>query len=291
VTQTIEVYADAADAAAGVKNQSITFPTVDFTTRVGMPDFRLPATASSGLPVTFTSSTTAVCTITTGGVVHLVAPGTCAIVADQAGNASYAAADSVTRSFTVTGGVPSAPRILSSSVGTGAATLSFAAPDDTGGSPILAYRIYAYPTTSGPNVSTSACTASPCTITGLIDDSTYTIAIAAINAVGTGPYSELTPELTPKACTLCVGAPGGTPGAPGGPTGDRVDDTTIVLNWSQPSSLGDDTFVSYDIYYRESGSSWPVTPQQSITNIATVTTTVTGLTPGVVYDFLVVVVT
>jgi hypothetical protein len=176
-------------------------------------------------------------------------------------------------------------------VGTGAATLSFAAPDDTGGSPILAYRIYAYPTTSGPNVSTSACTASPCTITGLVDDSTYTIAIAAINAVGTGPYSERTPELTPKACTICVGAPGGTPGAPGGPTGDRVDDTTIVLNWSQPSSLGDDSFVSYDIYYRASGSSWPVSPQQSITNIATVTTTVTGLTPGVVYDFLVVVVT
>ena len=290
VTQTILVYADAADAAAGLKNQSVTF-VAPSAQRIGKPDFRLTATATSGLAVTFTAPTPAACTITSGGIVHLVAPGPCTVVADQAGNSAYAPADSVTRTFTVTAGVPSAPRILSSSVGTGAATLNFAAPDDTGGSPIIAYSIFATPTSGGATVSTTDCTASPCTITGLVDDSTYTIAIAAINAAGTGPYSVSTPELTPKSCSVCVGAPGGTPGGPGGPTGDRLDDTTIVLSWSQPGDLGDDTFVSYDIYYRPAGSAWPNSPQESITNINTTSTTITGLTAGVVYDFLIVVVT
>ena len=289
-TQAIRVYATASDAAAGLKNQSITFADQS-SRRIGTPDFRLTATASSGLAVSYASSTPAACTVAAGGIVHLVAPGPCTITASQAGDTSFAAADSVTRSFSVTAAVPSAPRILSSSAGTGAATLNFAAPDDTGGSPILAYSIFATPTSGSSTVSSSNCTASPCTITGLVDDSTYTIAIAAINAAGIGAYSVSTPQLTPKSCSVCVGAPAGTPGGPGGPSGDRIDDTTVVLSWSQPGNLGDDTFVSYDIYYRVTGAAWPSPQQQTITNINTTSTTITGLTPGVVYDFLVVVVT
>jgi len=289
-TQTIRVYANASDAAAGPKNQSITFGAPSYE-RIGTPDFRLTATASSGLAVTYASSTSAACTVTAGGIVHLVAPGPCTITARQAGDASYAAADSVTKSFPVTAAVPSAPRILSSSAGAGAATLSFAAPDDTGGSPILAYSIFATPTSGSSTVSSSACTASPCTITGLTDDSTYTIAIAAISAAGVGPYSLSTPQLTPKSCSVCVGAPGGTLGGPGGPAGDRLDDTTVALSWSQPGDLGDDTFISYDIYYRVAGAVWPSSPNQIITNVNTTSTTVVGLTQGMVYDFLIVVVT
>jgi hypothetical protein len=60
----------------------------------------LTATASSGLPVSYSSSTTSVCTVS-GSTVSLLAAGTCTVVAAQAGNASYAAAASVTQSFTV----------------------------------------------------------------------------------------------------------------------------------------------------------------------------------------------
>lgn len=62
------------------------------------------ATASSGLPVTFTSTTTAVCTVggVNGSTIALVAAGTCTIRADQAGNATYKPATPVSRSFTVT---------------------------------------------------------------------------------------------------------------------------------------------------------------------------------------------
>ncbi|MEI9812104.1 MAG: hypothetical protein WDO18_05255 [Acidobacteriota bacterium] len=61
----------------------------------------ITATASSGLAVTFTSSTPAVCTVT-NATVSFLATGTCTIVAQQAGNGTYAPATPVTRSFIVT---------------------------------------------------------------------------------------------------------------------------------------------------------------------------------------------
>ena len=64
----------------------------------------LTATATSLLPVTFTSSTGGVCTITLGGVLTPVAPGTCTITAAQAGNGTYSAATPVTQSYQITAG-------------------------------------------------------------------------------------------------------------------------------------------------------------------------------------------
>jgi hypothetical protein len=60
----------------------------------------LSATASSGLTVAFTSATTGVCTVS-GTTVTLLAPGTCTINANQAGNGTYAAAAQVQRSFAI----------------------------------------------------------------------------------------------------------------------------------------------------------------------------------------------
>ncbi|MFN7472892.1 MAG: hypothetical protein ACK5S9_14730, partial [Roseiflexaceae bacterium] len=68
-------------------------------------DFSLSASASSTLAVTYTSSTTSICTVTSGGLVSVVAPGTCTISANQAGGLSggitYAVAPAVSQSFTV----------------------------------------------------------------------------------------------------------------------------------------------------------------------------------------------
>jgi len=61
----------------------------------------LTATASSGLPVTFTSLTPAICTITNGGSLTTVAPGTCTIQADQAGNAAFRIAPAAFQSFNI----------------------------------------------------------------------------------------------------------------------------------------------------------------------------------------------
>ena len=60
--------------------------------------------ALSGNPVTFTAGPGAVCTSggTNGSTITIQGAGTCSVNADQAGNASYAAASTVTRTFNVT---------------------------------------------------------------------------------------------------------------------------------------------------------------------------------------------
>jgi hypothetical protein len=78
-------------------SQTIAFASIPDHT-FGDPDFALAATASSGLPVSYTASGS--CTVS-GSTVHLTGAGTCSITASQAGNADFGAAPSVTRSFTV----------------------------------------------------------------------------------------------------------------------------------------------------------------------------------------------
>jgi hypothetical protein len=80
--------------------QTVTFaviPTQSLSVDAG--SLTLHATASSGLAVTFTSSTPAVCTVS-GNTATLLTTGTCSILATQAGNGVYAAA-AQPRSFTI----------------------------------------------------------------------------------------------------------------------------------------------------------------------------------------------
>jgi ribosomal protein S11 len=60
----------------------------------------LPATATSGLPISFTSVTPTICTAS-GQTATLLTPGTCVVHATQAGNSDYAAAPTVAENFTV----------------------------------------------------------------------------------------------------------------------------------------------------------------------------------------------
>ena len=80
--------------------QTITFPDLSGLTVGGTQS--AAATSDSGLPVTYSSLTTDVCTVDPdSGLVSAVSAGTCTIAADQAGNDSYAAAEQATGSFTV----------------------------------------------------------------------------------------------------------------------------------------------------------------------------------------------
>jgi hypothetical protein len=81
-------------------SQTITFAALS-NEPYGTAPFTLSATASSGLAVSFASTTSSVCTVS-GSTVTLVEAGTCGIKATQAGNADYDAAASVSRSFSVT---------------------------------------------------------------------------------------------------------------------------------------------------------------------------------------------
>ncbi len=80
--------------------QSITFgpfPNVPLTT----PDFSVSASASSGLPVTFSTASTT-CSVTPSGTVHLISSGSCTIAADQSGGGNYLPAAEVSQSLNIT---------------------------------------------------------------------------------------------------------------------------------------------------------------------------------------------
>ena len=89
-------------AAVGATAQTITFAPLSNVVYEISP-YTISATASSGLPVSFASATPAICTVA-GSTVTILGGGTCSIVASQAGNATYAAAPTVLRSFTVNPG-------------------------------------------------------------------------------------------------------------------------------------------------------------------------------------------
>jgi alpha-tubulin suppressor-like RCC1 family protein len=99
------------DAAADVTRSftvtpgvnTITFPALANAAFASAPPV-LAATSSSNLPVTYASTTASVCTATGTGAITFVKTGTCTITASQAGNANFAAATTVTRSFSVTPG-------------------------------------------------------------------------------------------------------------------------------------------------------------------------------------------
>ena len=100
-------YAAAPDVSRTFKiksKQTITFPTPS-DKLYNAADFALSAIASSTLPITYTSSTPTVCTVTTSGTVDLVSPGLCSISANQSGGTvgrfTYAAAPAVVKSFNV----------------------------------------------------------------------------------------------------------------------------------------------------------------------------------------------
>lgn len=168
----------------------------------------LTATSDSGLTPTFTSSTTAVCTITSGGALTFVTAGSCTINADQAGNASYLPATQVSRTFAVNAVLPGAPVIGSAAAGNSQATISFTAPASNGGTAISSYTV-----TSNPGNFTASGASAPLTVTGLTNGTTYTFTVTATNSAGTsaasGASNSVTPQQSNRAPTI-GGAPATT---------------------------------------------------------------------------------
>ncbi|HRR16715.1 MAG TPA: gliding motility-associated C-terminal domain-containing protein, partial [Bacteroidales bacterium] len=80
-------------------NQTIIFAPLPEKT-YGDADFNITATASSGLPVSFSSSNTSVATVT-GNLVHIAGAGTTTISASQPGNENYNPAQDVEQILTI----------------------------------------------------------------------------------------------------------------------------------------------------------------------------------------------
>ena len=137
--------------------QTITFGPLPGVT-VGAP-VTLSASASSGLPVSFSSGTNTVCTVS-GSAVTTAAAGLCTITASQGGSTDYAAASPVTQSFQV-------------NPGPAAQTITFGQPPDAKvGAPVT----LSASASSGLPVSFSSDTTPVCTVKG-----------SAVTTVAAGP--------------------------------------------------------------------------------------------------------
>ncbi|MFI7541007.1 hypothetical protein [Actinoplanes sp. NPDC049599] len=167
--------------------QTITFASLG-NAPLGQGTVTATVTASSGLAVVLTSSTPTVCTVS-GRTITLVAGGTCTIAADQSGNAQYAAATTVSRSFTVTL-PPEAPRQVSATAGVSSIAVSWAAPSDPSG-------ITGYTAVASPGPATCTTTGATDCVMGGTAGVTYTITVVATSEGGdsspAGPSGPVTP--------------------------------------------------------------------------------------------------
>jgi len=153
----------------------------------------LTASSTSGLPVSFTSVTNGVCTITSGGTLTFVSPGACTINADQAGNGIYGAATRQQQRFTVKAVAPGAATSVSAIAVDKQVKVSFTAPTFTGGPTITGYTV-----TSFPDGITARGSSSPIAVTGLTPGRVYTFTVTATNSAGTGVPSAPSASVTAK---------------------------------------------------------------------------------------------
>ncbi|MGI2119697.1 Ig-like domain-containing protein [Shewanella oncorhynchi] len=189
----------ASNEATPKGNQTITFPNPgaqNFGTTPTLTATADSATGTDNLTVTFSSSTTGVCTITSGGALTFVTAGSCTIDADQAGDSATNAATTATETFTVNAIVPGAPTIGSATAGDTQATVTFSAPVSTGGAPILAGG---YTVTANSGGATGTGSSSPITVTGLTNGVAYTFTVTATNSAGTGAASAASNSIIPAS--------------------------------------------------------------------------------------------
>jgi hypothetical protein len=164
---------------------------------VGAAPFALSASGGgSGNPVTFASQTNSVCTVS-GSTATLVAAGTCTIAADQAGNASYAAAAQVVQSFTVNALI--------------AQTINFTNPGSrtVGAAP---FALSASGGASGNSVTFASQTNSVCTVSGstatLVAAGTCTI---TADQAGNASYAAAPQVVQSFSVSAALGAPEAIP--------------------------------------------------------------------------------
>ena len=189
--------------------QTITFPALtdtEFSATQPVPN----ASASSGLAVSYDSTTGTVCTVTTGGTISFVSVGTCSIRASQAGDASRDAATPVTQSFNITQGANSItfPAL---------ANTAFTATPPTPGASASSNLTVAYSTTTAPvctvtNGGTiSFVSAGTCSITASQAGNTNFVAATAVTqsfTVTPGANTIVFPALANTAFTSAPPTPG-----------------------------------------------------------------------------------
>lgn len=129
--------------------------------------------------------------------------------------------------------IPSEVNDLVASPGSRQVTLSWFAPDENGGTAIIRYNIYrrieGVYTLVGNSTSTSFVD------TGLNDGTSYTYRVRAVNAMGEGPFAQVTSAVTWSL-----------PGQVTGLTATQVG-AAIELSWTAPAVTGNTPITGYQV--------------------------------------------
>lgn len=126
--------------------------------------------------------------------------------------------------------VPSAPSNVRAAAGNGQATVSFIPPASTGGRPITGYEVIAQP----GNIVTTG-TSSPITVTGLLNGTSYTFTVRAMNAAGSSVSSAESNAVIPASPAGGGETPSG-PRQPGGSSGSSGGTGAAPAQPVQPST-------------------------------------------------------
>lgn len=164
--------------------------------------------------------------------------------------------------------VPGQPTQVAAVAGNASATVSWTAPTGNG-SALTGYVVTAVAGSSRTSTTTGPAATST-TVSGLVNGTSYTFVVAAVNAVGTGQPS------TPSAAVV----PAGVPGAPTGLKATRGN-KSAGLTWSAPADNGR-PITGYRVTPYLLGTV-PLAPV--VTSGPSTSFTVTGLANGVPYTF------
>ena len=178
-----------------------------------------------------------------------LAPGSTRYYRVAANNSAGTGPTSNVAEATTEATIPRAPTGLTATAnGTMSIDLAWMAPTDDGGAEIVGYRIQVS-TTNGLTwntlVSNTESAATAYTHAGLEPASTRHYRVAAINAVGTGPDSNVDDDMTEAAL----------PGAPRNLTANAQGTSQIKLAWMEPSYTGGVAITGYQIEVSEDGGS------------------------------------
>jgi Fibronectin type III domain len=261
-------------AAAGNGQATVAFTSSAADQRLGNPITSYTVTARAGVNVTSGPGITAAGTaspITVTGLANGQNYTVTVYAANAAGNGPQSA-PSVVFPATVPGQPTNVTVSNATPVGatTGTVDLTFTAPADDGGRPVVSYTAVSSP---GGITATAGAVAGSGSggvqVTGLTVGTSYTFTVYAANAAGNGPASDPSNPVTP--------APAGMPSPPQGPGAATLDQAAYV-SCLPPADDGGSAITAYTVTSSPGG----VTATGASCPIL-----VTGLTDGARYTFTV----
>ena len=162
-------------------------------------------------------------------------------------------------------------------------TVSWDPPLSTGGGAIASYRVVTGSFRPAPQPPCEVITATSCRLTGLINGVHYDVSVEALNS---GGFRMRGPESEPA-----IGIPNSRPSGPRDFRLVSAGSTTATLGWSAPERTGPEPILGYTISIFNNEGYWfpnqaPEYPQISVGPDAR-RYRITGLTPGLSYQFAV----